>query len=219
MKQEHPLQFNFTVMGMSILFLLLGALLLFFPNISVSQVCYALCGVVVALGILYIAQYFITESYKDLQQYGFSIGVLLIILGICGFIRINELISAFYFFIGMMFLIAGILHFQNALDFKILKQKSYVLWIAVAITVLLCGTMVILNPFPEDTTLATFTNYSLIIVGLFTLIGNLFLFFTLKRLQKKAAKEASENNPITEDPSEDTQPEIITESQDIEDEE
>ena len=59
--------------GVSLVYLLLGVLLIVIPDLQMEYVCYGISVVLVIIGIILIVKYFLEESYQNLNQSGFSI--------------------------------------------------------------------------------------------------------------------------------------------------
>ena len=53
--------------GVSLVYLLLGILLIVLPDLQMEYVCYGISVVLVIIGIILIVKYFLEESYKNLN--------------------------------------------------------------------------------------------------------------------------------------------------------
>ena len=69
--------------------------------------------------------FFLEESYKNLNQYGFSIGVFLVIIGVCTLVKNQEMAKSFQLYIGVCILLTAIIKLQNAMDLKALKDRTW----------------------------------------------------------------------------------------------
>ena len=78
------------VCAMAVIYILVGAVILFVPQVSELYLAYLLCGILIVFGIVYIVRYFIKESYHDVHDYGFSIGTLFVLIGACGLARAQQ---------------------------------------------------------------------------------------------------------------------------------
>ena len=111
--------------GVSLVYLLLGVLLIVIPDLQMEYVCYGISVVLVIIGIILIVKYFLEESYKNLNQYGFSIGVFLVIIGVCTLVKNQEMAKSFQLYIGVCILLTAIIKLQNAMDLKALKDRTW----------------------------------------------------------------------------------------------
>lgn len=110
--------------------LLLGALLTFVPDVSVRTLCYAFCALLIAAGVAAIVYFFMTGAYKRLDDYNFALGVLLLILGCCGFAQIGALELSFRTWMGFLTLVIGVIMLQNTVQMRSVDSG---LWICALI--------------------------------------------------------------------------------------
>ena len=175
----------------------LGYLLLFNKNVQVITLCQVFCGGLVAVGIISIVSYFLSGDYKRIDRYGFAYGVLLIILGFIGLLRITDLTGNFELYTGMLSLILGVLILQGAVQVKVLHYPVWVLNLILAV-VSICGAFCVLSRIQAVTDrVAGFSSWVLLITGASCLIGMLIVGICILlagRREKKEQKEA-ENQP------------------------
>lgn len=169
--------------------IILGLALLFVPQIQIITICYGISGVMVAAGIICIVKYFLSEAYLNMDEYGFSKGVLLVILGMCSLVRAEQVATYFILCLGVFVLLSGIMKLQYSLDVKIMKDKLWIALLFVSFIIMGCAITIILNPFSSKETLQAFTYYILIIDGILSVICNIYLFFRLKNYAKREMKE------------------------------
>ncbi len=170
--------------GLALAFILLGALLIFIPTLTPLHLCYVLDGIAIALGIIFIVRYFMTESYKNTQRYGFSLGTVLLLFGAIGLVKAQALSAYLLTLIGALLLVAAVLKLQNALDLKFLKDDSWIIWLMIAIVFGVLATLALLNPFGDSEKLEVFSQVVLLIDGIVSLIGTLFLYSRIRRSEK-----------------------------------
>ena len=71
------------MIGIAIIYLLFGLAMLFVPQFHERYIIYIAGLLFLICGVIMIVKYFMAASYNDLGNYGFSGGVLCILLGIC----------------------------------------------------------------------------------------------------------------------------------------
>ena len=54
--------------GISLVYLVLGGALCAIPSLKMEYICYGISVTLIVLGIILIVKYFVTESYKNLNQ-------------------------------------------------------------------------------------------------------------------------------------------------------
>lgn len=190
--------------GISLIYLLLGIMLILIPDLQMEYVCYGISIVLVILGIVFIVKYFLTESYKNLNQYGFSIGVFLVIIGICTLLRNEQMAKSFQFYIGVCILLTAIVKLQNAMDLKALKDRAWSVIFVVSIVIMACAMLIIINPFSDRNYEVALTYFSLLFDGVISLFSYNYLAFRIKKNEKKqrarklteaSKEEEKENEP------------------------
>lgn len=175
--------------GISFIYLLLGILLILIPDLQMEYVCYGISLVLVVLGIVFIVKYFLMESYKNLYQYGFSIGVFLVIIGICTLLKNEQMAKSFQFYIGVCILLTAIVKLQNAMDLKALKDKVWSVIFVVAVVIMACAIVIMINPFSDRNYEIALTYFSLLFDGVISLFSYHYLAFRIKKNEKQHKKK------------------------------
>lgn len=182
------------VMTVAVVYILLGALLLFVPQIQIITLSYLICSLLIITGIVLIVRYFITDAYKNINEYGFSIGVFMVILGMCALVRVEQVADSFIICLGIALLMTSVIKLQNALDLKNLEQKTWIVMLGIALLFVVCSIIVIINPFRQPQTLPDFTYRILMIDGVVSLLSNLYLFIIIKKSNKESSKESDKES-------------------------
>lgn len=201
------------VMTVALIYVLLGALLLFVPQIKIITLCYFLCAVLVILGIVLIVRYFVTDAYRNINEYGFSLGVFTVILGMCALVRVQEVAGSFIICMGIALLMTSVIKLQNALDLKNLQEKTWGFMLFIALFFVVCSIVIIIDPFKQESTRYAFTYRILIIDGILTLLSNCYLFFTIRKNKKRTLAVPAEEIKETEESSVEHNEEEIKEEQ------
>ncbi|MFA9463641.1 MAG: HdeD family acid-resistance protein [Velocimicrobium sp.] len=173
------------VLSIAVIYILIGALLLFVPQIQITTLCYLLCSVLIIAGIVLIVRYFMVNSYQNINEYGFSVGVFTVILGMCALVRVEEVSKSFILCIGIAMLMTSVIKLQNALDLKNLREKTWIIMLSIALVFVVCAIIIIIHPFAQETTLYGFTFRIMIIDGILSLLSNLYLNFIIRKTNKK----------------------------------
>ncbi|MCI5493031.1 MAG: DUF308 domain-containing protein [Lachnospiraceae bacterium] len=206
------------ILVISAIFAGLGLVLLFVPQIQILTVIYLLGGVFIITGIVFIVQYFLKEAYRNMNQYGFSAGTLLVILGSCMMVRAGQVAEYFILGMGIFLLIAAVIKLQNALDLKALGERIWVLFCLLAAAIAVCALIIILDPFTQPADRNHFTYIILVADGVFTLISMLFLMLRVKKYQKTKNDEKVQHTKDI-DTKDDIEEEIIQTRSDSSDDE
>lgn len=173
-------QTNVLVVGTALAVAVLGALLLFVPQISLEKICYVMCSIIVIGGVYSIVKYFLSSAYKEAQDYGFSAGVFLVVLGIVGFVKTAAIVSFFPVALSIIGLLYGVILLQDALDLKRLKGEIYMVVMGEAMVTILSATIILLNPFSVEMQ-RTLSYWLILVIGIFIVISKILLKIAYKK--------------------------------------
>lgn len=173
------------VIWSAVINILLGLILLIFDQIELEQIVYVMCAFFVVMGIFYIVKYFVKESYKELNCYNFSAGVLLVVLGMCAMVRAEKVSEYLAFGLAIILLIGAVIKLQNALDLKAMEDKYWAVFLAIAALMIVCAVLIILNPFGAETNTQVFTYVMLVVDGILSLMEMFYLSACLKKRMKR----------------------------------
>lgn len=186
---------------MDVLLACSGAALLFVPSLKLVYIIYGFLSLVVIAGIIMMIRYFMTNSYKDFNAYGFSEGTLLVILGICGLIKATALESVFYTGIGLVLIFSCVIKLQYTLDLSRMGDKLFYLLLVLVLVLTGCGIAVLLNPFTDPAKYTSFVHLLLLIDGAFSLLFMLYLALRIRAYTKKEAKEQENKEKLEQQES------------------
>lgn len=175
---------------MSALCILLAVLLLFVEGMEIKTLCYVFCGVLLAGGIVAIAYFFFTGAYKKLDDYNFALGTAMLILGVCGIIRVDALVSSFKLCMGFLVLTCGILSLQNTVQLWVVREKLWICLLVFTLVTLFGAVSVIMDIAAIWNAL---TYWILIVGGGLTLLGLLITSILLHRNAKREAAAAQDD--------------------------
>ena len=188
----------------SILCIAVGVLFLFVPGMQTMTICYIFCIGLIAAGIFQIARFFLTEAYISLHDYSFAMGVLFIVLGICGLLRINILSEHFALAMGFAALLLGTLILQGTVQMKIIGNYVWILLALFTVAVLAGAITVILGIESLLSLIANATWWILLVSGGASLISlgivALCLFLFRRKRDREEEKDADEE-PVPDMPS------------------
>ena len=176
--------------------ILLGALLLFVPDVGFRLLCTILCGALIAAGVGGVAVFFLSKGYLRLRDYRFALGVLLLILGCCGLLRIDEMTEAFTFYMGLVALILSVILLQETVQLRVLKNRLWAAALLLTIVTLTGSTLVLVNPAPILTRIPEFPCWVLFLVGICSLIGLLFAVCGVRHAEKGGPEPGSPDSSM-----------------------
>lgn len=187
---------TFLILFSAVINILLGMVMLFVKQIDLKTLCYIFITLLIVGGIGLIIRYLMTESYKNINQYGLSVGVLCVILGMCALVRVDKLSAYFMICLGIWLLISGIIKLQYALDLKALRDKTWFVLLIISAIISICAILIIINPFTEKIYHTYLTYILLIVDGSISLLSTAYLSLRLKKYQKLSEKRKEEQESM-----------------------
>lgn len=177
------------VIGISIIYILFGLAMLFVPKFKEVYIIYIAGAILTIYGIILIVKYFMTGSYRDIGKYGFSIGVLSILIGVCMFVRSDQISVYLSLFLGACILLTSVIKLQNAVDLKSIGNPAWFVFLIIAIVFLAASVAIVLDPMGKVSAHAEYIYYVLTADGAVNMISTAFLAIAIRTSRKKAFHE------------------------------
>jgi uncharacterized membrane protein HdeD (DUF308 family) len=174
----------------AILSLGLGIVLLLYPQITISAICYAFGGVLIACAAFHVFFYFRNKKENRFVTFNLVIAILTGVLGIWIITTPSLITRIVPIIFGIVLVIYGMVHVKLAFE---LKEKYYSYWwvalILVAINFLLAS-LLFLDPFQASSTLILAIGISLIYNG----ISSLWILSRISKAQREIKKSLNTIN-------------------------
>ena len=159
----------------SIFLLLLGLLLFFKSSETLVGISYLVGGVLIALGIIAIIN-FLRNSTKDIFiQLNIVYGIVSIVSGIF-LVTVPEFIGSIIpIVVGIAVIISSSFKVQQALVLKNLDNKYFLPSLVMAIVCLVCGVVILFNPFTSAVVVTQIIGLFMIIYALLDIVNSFIL--------------------------------------------
>ena len=157
----------------SLLYIVLGVVLLVMPELSLGFACLLIGGAVVIYGVVRLAAYLRGGPAAD--KLDLVLGVLLILLGLFLLIWIRFLLAFVPVVLGIYILIDSFGSLKRSLDMKALGFGRWWVSFLVAAALAICGLVMVLNPFGTIESLVMFIGLGFLIDGVTTLVNTILL--------------------------------------------
>lgn len=168
----------------SILYILLGLVLLIWPGQFLKWGCYALGTVIVLYGASRIISYIANKNMISYFNADLIVGIVVVAVGLLLLIKPEIFISILPIVFGLFIIFNGIVKLQNAFD---LKRLHYEKWWSIFVTAglsLLLGLFIIWNPFETAALTAMAIGIVLIVEGIASAVTTIYSWRTIKQLSK-----------------------------------
>lgn len=130
----------------SIIFAILGIILITNPQQTVKIVSYILGGIFVLTGIVRIINYIITKGKYNIYNDGMFFGIIAIILGVVTICYSKQIGNIFRVLIGLWIVYSSIVRMDVSFRLKVLENRTWLYSLIIAIAMLICGIYIACNP-------------------------------------------------------------------------
>ena len=156
----------------SMLFIFIGILLILFPETSLNVLGYSL-----AIALMIIGGYLIGLDMR-LKEYIlvdlFPAGVLFVILGIIMIIHPNILAIIIPIVLGIYFILTSSFSLKLSSTLRSVDSSKWILTFLISVLAIICGIILIANPFQTSITITIFIGIIMIIYAICNIIDMLY---------------------------------------------
>ena len=164
--------------------IVLGLLLLLYPDTSGTILAVIIALALAAMGATHILNYLFRRFPDDIGRMDLVSGLLMAGIGVFLFFRPGVLIGVLPVVMGFLLLFGGAVKLQNAIDLARLKAPLWWVILILAALSVIAGIVVLLNPFATAELLLMFLGASLLIDGIFDIYTLITLHRRVKRFRK-----------------------------------
>lgn len=195
------------ILGIAVIYILFGLAMEFVPQFKEIYIIYIAGAAFAVFGIIMIVKYFLSGSYQDIGKYGFSAGVLCVLIGALMLVRSSEIAVYFSLFLGVCILLTAVVKLQNAVDLKSIHNRGWFVFLVIALAFLAVAILVVLNPGGKVSQYKDAIYYVLIADGIIDLISPIYLVFAIRASRrirperqdrKKTVQEKTDGKENTE---------------------
>ncbi len=160
--------FKTTMIILAILYVILGAVLIIWPETARNAICYTLGALLVLFGVYRIMAYFIVELPLQMQ-FGVAVGIACILAGLLLLFKADAVVAVFGVVIGVTLIVDSILRMQTALDIRRIGGGHWAPVLICAATMLALGILLLFNPFKAVITATIIGGVALVVEGCLTI--------------------------------------------------
>lgn len=159
----------------SIFLLLLGLLLFFKSSETLVGISYLVGGVLIALGVIAIINFLRNGSKDIFVQLNIVYGIVSIVAGIF-LVTVPEFIGSIIpIVVGIAVIISSSFKVQQALALKNLDNKYFLPSLIMAIICLVCGVVILFNPFTSAVVVTQIIGLFIIIYAVLDIVNSFIL--------------------------------------------
>ncbi len=161
-------KFKNIMIAVATLYIIIGLVLILWPEASRAVICYVLGAALLLYGIYRVAAYFFRDLPMQLQ-FGMAIGIACVVSGLLLLFKADFVVTVFGVIVGLILIADGIFRLQNALDIRRMGGRHFTPLLICALVVLVFGVVLLFNPFAAVITATIIGGVSLLIDGVLTL--------------------------------------------------
>lgn len=173
---------------MSVAYIVLGLLLLIWPDISMKTFCYVFGVGMIIFGLAHIIIYFTKDKFQSVMQMDMVIGIVCAATGAYALLKMEHVLEIIPFALGIVALLGAVVKLQNAIDLKRLGSKRWYIMLIFSVALFVLGGTLVANPFASMQVIVALIGASLIVDGVGNLIGIFWIGHVVKKLNKAAAE-------------------------------
>ena len=170
---------------MSAIFLtILGILLFVQSELTIISISYVIGAILIAIGVIGILKFMNNMKKGQKNELDMVYGIVAIILGIIVISNPKAVASIIPFVLGIIIVISSATKLQYSLE---LKKEGNHLWsstMIISLLTLLCGIVLVFNPFQGAEILVKIVGAILFIYGILDIISTIRLRSTIKEIKK-----------------------------------
>lgn len=187
----------------NIAMLLLGIMLIIFPEKSGDIVCIT-AGIILGIwGLVRLIAYFASGKIESFESFALVQGTALLAFGILFIINPGILKTFLTAALGIILIVSGVMKLQYAVDLLRLKAKLWYLSLLGALVSITLGAIVFFNPFNSANWLMIFIGIALVVNSLWDIISVVALSKVISGKDKEMIDvEPVEENDTTADTAE-----------------
>lgn len=157
---------SWTDIVISLVFVLLGIMLIANPEVITAAIAIILGFIVIGMGVLKIIDYF--SGGKE-DNYLLAMAIVLVIAGIVIMICAESIISIFRILIGLWIIYSGIINLQTTIIWKDHKSRIWLMTLLLAIAMIIAGIYVLVN----DGVIIQTIGVAVVIYGIIDVVENI----------------------------------------------
>ncbi len=179
----------------SVAFIVVGVLMIIYPNVSASVVANIIGICFIVFGIVNIAAYFLLDIHDTLYRNDFALGLMALIFGVAVIVKKDLIADLIPLILGLVIMTSGFTKLQRAVISKRIGYSNSMIYIILALISIVFGLVVIffLNGSNMASILFIVIGAGLIYCGISDLFANFFLAAKFNQFVKDfdtAKKEA-----------------------------
>ncbi len=181
-------------------FILLGLFLLLKPETTISMISYILGTIILLLGAFAFARYIKNREIGGMFNFNLVYGIICVVAGLVLVFNPTALASLIPFVLGIFIVVNSALKVQYAVELKHYDNKMWMTTLILSFITLVCGVILIFNPFEGAVVLTQVIGIFIIIYSVLDVIECYIIKKNLKGIQKLVEEVDNIKEAVIEEP-------------------
>lgn len=151
---------------MSVVMLVLGLVLIIWPEISLSILCFTIGIVLAIFGVVKLISYFSKDLYRLAFQFDLALGIFTLIFGIILMIHPANILMLFPVIMGILILLDGVFKIQTAMDARRFGMARWWVIMFLAVITAVFGLLLVIRPFEGAVAVMILLGVTLMVDGI-----------------------------------------------------
>lgn len=184
----------------SALYVIMGIILLVYPETTARTLCYVVGIAGVVIGIFTVLAYLFRDVQKNYYRNDFILGMVEVALGAFVLYKADLIIALIPFLLGILVVISGISKLQNCIDVRRMNYGSGLVFFIMAMVNIVIGVVLVMAPFEAAKVMFMLIGVGLLISGITDTVATLYMARKVKEFVKnrKASEQEVEQIEIKE---------------------
>ena len=170
-----------TLIATSVLYLLFGIVMLFFPGLVITSVCYLVGIMFLFVGLSGIVMYMKTEIKTAFTSFTLVMSIIFGAFGVYVLLNPEAFESFLPLVMGIFLLVDSVSKLSMAFDLKKFEYQNWWQMLIVAFILLGCGLLLVFNPFEALAVSVQIIGAILIVDA----VSNIFTIYSYSKIDKK----------------------------------
>ncbi|MBD5460083.1 MAG: hypothetical protein HDR26_03950 [Lachnospiraceae bacterium] len=171
----------------SAIYIIMGIVLLVFPENVMPALCYVVGIVGVVIGVFTVLAYLFRDVQKNYYRNDFTVGMVEILLGAFVLYKASEVGELIMAIMGILVVLSGIGKLQNCIDVRRMNYGTGLVFFILAVINIAFGVVLIVDPFGAARVLAMVIGAGLVFSGVTDAVATLYMSKKVKNFVSTVA--------------------------------
>lgn len=168
----------------SVFYIALGVVLLVWPDLSSTAICYTFGCLLLIYGLTTVISYFVRDGRLGSFRFELLLGIVLTALGAFFLMQPQFILSILPVFFGLYIIFDSLINLRRALELRRLGYPKWWLALVLSLAAAAFGALILYNPFAAATTVIAVIGAALIYQG----VSDLWSIHMVARLGREIQK-------------------------------